>query len=533
MPSVKHEDLILLVQRAWMSIDHKHVAEKGYKQTGPTMSMTGPVKPEEVYSDLLDVLKALDPDSTLDEVALNKVREDAIAFVHKGYYDEDKWKNWKDCWSLIEPHDDEDEGLEEGLEALGVVADHDDDAREEKPESDEDDDKEDQAGEDSDGAQPSIDDDDDDSDSKQSDDDSDHGHDGVGVEEASTVATAAVASGSEPQPDQVAAASQLSDSQPTSEIWDALQLLYKKAMKDQDDTALRFFRNQLREAEQAKEHGSLSSSVILRKRAREEHEESLRAGKRWQKEQRLEADQEKDRKNAEAKIEVARLEQANKKLALEQAKKERAEEQRLIKFRFKLNQTWLQTMFPAVLLDKCIHAYSLEKDMSRKKQFEREVRRYYNAGFFERHLIIHNLWQSDKTLTKHWHTTASFHKGGPRRSVQCGPEFERVISFYAPQEIHLRNVNTMLQDLLAQCVPLSSKIFTGHYGVMRLLHLNDYILEKTFVYCITCLSKWLGQKIFPSGIYGNWPPAAPAECIPADPEVVLVPCADEVSVTKM
>ena len=55
-PSAKREDLVELVQAAWVGIDHNGLAEKGYKQTGPTMPMTGPVKPEDVFKDLLDAV---------------------------------------------------------------------------------------------------------------------------------------------------------------------------------------------------------------------------------------------------------------------------------------------------------------------------------------------------------------------------------------------------------------------------------------------------------------------------------------------
>ena len=84
-PSAKREDLVELVQAAWMAIPHSALAEKGYKQTGPTMPMTGPVNPEDVFKDLLTVLEAIDPSSTPTEVSLKKVREDAIDFVREGY----------------------------------------------------------------------------------------------------------------------------------------------------------------------------------------------------------------------------------------------------------------------------------------------------------------------------------------------------------------------------------------------------------------------------------------------------------------
>jgi len=44
--------------------------------------------------------------------------------------------------------------------------------------------------------------------------------------------------------------------------------------------------------------------------------------------------------------------------------------------------------------------------------------------------------------------------------------------------------------------------------------MNDYVLEKTFVYGIVALSKWLGAGRFPQGVYGQWPPKMPAELVP-------------------
>ena len=90
----------------------------------------------------------------------------------------------------------------------------------------------------------------------------------------------------------------------------------------------------------------------------------------------------------------------------------------------------------------------------------------------------------------------------------------------------------MLETLLEQCVPHSSKICCGNYGVMKLLHMNDYIIEKTFVYAIFLLSKWLGNDIFSCGIYGTWPPAPPAELHASDPDVLHVPHADEMPLTS-
>ena len=47
----------------------------------------------------------------------------------------------------------------------------------------------------------------------------------------------------------------------------------------------------------------------------------------------------------------------------------------------------------------------------------------------------------------------------------------------------------------------SSNFLLGH---------NGFIIEKAFVYGVICLSKWLGEKVFPKGIYGLWSPQAPS-----------------------
>ena len=76
----------------------------------------------------------------------------------------------------------------------------------------------------------------------------------------------------------------------------------------------------------------------------------------------------------------------------------------------------------------------------------------------------------------------------------------------------MKDAKNMLETLLSKCVPCSTRIFVGNYGVTKLLHMNEYVIEKTFVYAIMCLSKWLGPDIFTCGIY-RWPPLAPTDAL--------------------
>jgi hypothetical protein len=289
------------------------------------------------------------------------------------------------------------------------------------------------------------------------------------------------------------------------------------------------------------EHGSQPSAVLLRKRAQDMHEEDVRKRKRYKEEQRLDADKEADKKAAAAVAETARLEADRQKLAQHLVNRKSDEAQILAKHRTKVYRCWLQTTYPAMLADRCIQMYTVEMTPASQKDFKYHVHRHLQEGRFQRHIFCPDLWDWDKNLTQHWGSTSTFHGRGQLRNIQCAQQFDNIIDTYARGPItttegaigHVRSRDPklMLDTLLEKCVPHSSKIFCGNYGVMKLLHINDYILEKTFVYAIFLLSKWLGPDIFSCGIYGYWPPAPPAGSHASDPDVLHVPQADEMPLT--
>ena len=75
--------------------------------------------------------------------------------------------------------------------------------------------------------------------------------------------------------------------------------------------------------------------------------------------------------------------------------------------------------------------------------------------------------------------------------------------------------------LFEQCVPHARKIFSGNYAPMKLLHVNEYVIEKTFVYAMICLSKFLGQEYFSWGVF-TWPPPPPPDIYASNPDIVPV-----------
>ena len=81
-PQMSQEDIISIVQQAWLTIPHGDYAEKGYGQTGPAMPMQGAISQEQVFKDLLRVWKIIDPSTSPTQVGTT-MRDEAIKFVKK------------------------------------------------------------------------------------------------------------------------------------------------------------------------------------------------------------------------------------------------------------------------------------------------------------------------------------------------------------------------------------------------------------------------------------------------------------------
>ena len=108
-------------------------------------------------------------------------------------------------------------------------------------------------------------------------------------------------------------------------------------------------------------------------------------------------------------------------------------------------------------------------------------------------------------------------QSGPKRPVRCSARFHEILDEADPKphtstsKLVPRDYKETLYNLFVKVVPRAGSIFKGVYHPSILLHINNYQVEKAFVYGIIALSKWLGQAKFPQGIYGNWPPQVPAD----------------------
>jgi hypothetical protein len=168
---------------------------------------------------------------------------------------------------------------------------------------------------------------------------------------------------------------------------------------------------------------------------------------------------------------------------------------------------WLQTQYPALLARRCICVLRSFAPIA-LRGFDATILRHVREKTFRRQLFIKDLWSTDTTFTQAWsQATPPF--GGPLRVVRCGMSCQEVVNDVAPQS-HAGHVPPEpLFKLFEASVPRARKIFDGSYTPLRLFQLNDYVLEKAFVYGIICLSKWLAPDEFPQGVFGNWPSPTP------------------------
>ena len=162
-----------------------------------------------------------------------------------------------------------------------------------------------------------------------------------------------------------------------------------------------------------------------------------------------------------------------------------------------------------MLLTRCIELF---RGLSKRAKdgFEKEIIRLLRDNTFDRYVIITDLCEADNAFTSTWCQTMPY-IGAQPRNVRCGLPFDAAIAVEAPPNQVGRDPSETMFRLLRLCVPCARTIFTGTNAPLRLLHINDYSMEKTFVYAIVSLSKWCGAAVFPYGVYGQWPPPPPVD----------------------
>ena len=484
VPSLSRPDIVGIVMTAWRMLDHKRIAQTGYLQTGPGLPMTGPIRRDWVYKDLRTVWDQIDPPVGMQEMG-QKLRDDAAAFVANGY--PHKWSRWEHVKRLIAEHDEEDDPLPEGLECVDYVF----------PEDEESDDEDSDDHCDGPGG----------GDDGEDDDDDDFPGAG-GVEEIAAEPAADI------DMEEVA----VEPAAVKMDVARAREVLIEEARRTRDDLFLRRLLRQRDESNSAAKAAATDAARVLQKNALAELEERRKKREHAKIEQRqarldeeLAAQRKAEAQERQSQLKLSILKETGRqhREGLLRARDEKIRRQ---------SEQWIQTEYPRLLAQRLACAMPAEQ----RSVFKSMVKKMSEQRWFRWMPALPMLWEVDQHLLIRHSSVLQF-EGGPARVVRCSATFHAYLDEVDPVCIggdHLpahKDALNALRSLLDKTTPGAHELmFTGRKCLHRQLHLNDYVLDKTFVGCIILVSKWLTEKKFPSGVYA-WPPQVPQAMLPASP----------------
>jgi len=523
IPTLSRADVIEVVKTAWCMVNHHELSRVGYTQTGPTLPLEGPIRRDQITRDLRTVLDEVDPPIGLQEMG-TMLRDEAQRFVEAGY--PERWSSWVHAKRLIAEHDCEDDPIPEGMDAFGYEVDRhaDDDDTEDYREDDE--------GDESGGDHPGgggagealrdrpRDPEEDECFGPSSEDEppadelpADVSHDIVAVaghEEVGTV----VGVGQDAGPGTSGPAG--------TSVADAREILIKEARIARDETTLRRLLQQRDKNRKDLKDASTPVALALHDTAAEKQKhwmEKRREAKDAAKKARLDVEVAAQRK-AEA---LARHEELRLKHTQEQLQWRREEIARRQELEvWKAQQRWLQTEYPSALASQLVRSMAAREPRARAT-FVRSLQLMATQNWFRFIPRLPLLWEPDKSLLIRCGEVRPF-DGHVPRSVRCAAAFDAYLDEVAPPGFGaaMKDPVHALHMLLEAVAPGSPRhVFHGPRRFLRFLHICDYVLDKTFVCCVLCLSKWLRPENWPEGVY-EWPPAVPADVLPRQPILAAV-----------
>ena len=284
----------------------------------------------------------------------------------------------------------------------------------------------------------------------------------------------------------------------------------KECMRVKDDATLRRLRKMGAAETQKQRAAGTETALLLRKRAQEIAEEDAKRRRANQEEARLAANEAEAAKAETARAQQAAAEARNKTLQQIIINRRVLQQQREGAAKAKAHSRWIQVTFPAELAAKLIRSHRRLK-VEQKKNMETMINEAAKAKFFQRHPCVPDLWVvDDALLIKIAQVAPPGASSGRRHWVRCAPTFENEVRkvwtdtvAFGPDPV------SAMRALLRALVPAAGKIFADAYTPLKLLHMNDYVMEKAFVFAVIALSKWLGPDRWPMGFYETWPPPLP------------------------
>ena len=175
---------------------------------------------------------------------------------------------------------------------------------------------------------------------------------------------------------------------------------------------------------------------------------------------------------------------------------------------------WLQTEFAADLAHRLVASSQVKTHKERTKEAAM-VSKCHAEKVFARFPIIPPPWRPNISLYRPFgkvHDETGL--GGPAIKVLASSQLMNIVvhlPLYKKEKGDDHDPIQALNALLRSCFEMSHLIFNGTWSPYWLLHQSQYILDKAFVRAVIAVSRWLGEERFPDGLYGLWPPPAPAD----------------------
>ena len=491
IPTLHRHEICEIAETAWRMIDHKKVAKTGYLQTGPALPLEGPIRRDAIYKDLRTVLDAIDPPVGTQEMG-QQLRDEAVAFVQEGF--PNKWSTWEHAKRLIVEQDEMDDPIPEGLEAYGYEIDG---------AAGGGDDTEDSDDSDSDATDDGADD----------DDSNPGGGPGGGMAEMATTPPGSDHGGDGHERD--AAEGNPPECHPCTVV-EAREVLINEARRTNDDVILRrLLRLRDGDAKEEKDGATAVAKALQKRALAKQAEDAAKREEARKEERRARADVHiAEQRKAEA---LARREEDRLNLFRENMRKRKEDmAQREAVANFRAQQNWLQTEYPRDLAEKLMR-WAQSKRKEEKLAFQAKLGELSSQNWFRFMPRVPPSWDEDKTALIRYGSVKPL-VGSGLRAVRCSPAFDAFLDEVSPPAIAGgKDPIRALERILAVVAPGSPRfVFQRERTFLRFLHLHNYILDKAFVSCIICLSKWLTARYFPKGVF-QWPPHAPSHLLTRPP----------------
>ena len=294
----------------------------------------------------------------------------------------------------------------------------------------------------------------------------------------------------------------------------AREVLIHDARNRGDDVLLRRLLNQRSGCEKVAKDSATDVAKALQKRALEQQHATQQKRAAARQEETLARLDEELASQRKAKS-LERQAELRLQVMQEMSRKNRDDHhKRLASLKFKAEHRWISLEYPRALAARLVRKAPHGVD---KHNFEQKMLELAKKEWFRFWPKLPLLYDVDKTVLIR-HGDCKPYDGSLPRVVKCSATFDAFLDEVACKTRGSeRDGYTSLRSLVEMIAPGSARhLFGGEKGFLRMLHQNDYVLDKTFVCCVYSLSKWLGAEIFPNGIYA-WPPVVPNDALPLLP----------------